>query len=104
MENAGTIVGQRALQWDLSMIEPGLLLRIGPTSDANSVLEFVMDPNRDRGDQYLVGERSTGMLKTFIFKSSMAKPPKNHNLFIFIFDIFHYMSRKSQSDFRNKHM
>lgn len=67
MENAGTIVGQRSLQWDLGMIEPGLLLRVGPTSDANSVLEFIMDPNHDRGDRYFVDEPSTGKLSFSIF-------------------------------------
>lgn len=60
LENAGTMVGQRSLQWDLSMIEPGLMLRVGPTSDANSMLEFVMDPDADRGDRYSVEDPSTG--------------------------------------------
>lgn len=60
MENAGTMVGQRSLQWDLSMIEPGLMLRVGPTSDANSMLEFVMDPDQERGDRYSIEEPSTG--------------------------------------------
>lgn len=60
LENAGTMVGQRSLQWDLNMIHPGLCLRVGPTSDSNSVLEFVMDPNKDRGDRYLMEEPSTG--------------------------------------------
>lgn len=60
MENAGTLVGQRSLQWDLSMVEPGLLLRVGPTADTNSVLEFVMDPNHDRGDRFHVEDPSTG--------------------------------------------
>lgn len=60
MENAGTMVGQRSLQWELSMIEPGLMLRVGPTSDANSMLEFVMDPDQDRGDRYSVEDPSTG--------------------------------------------
>lgn len=67
LENAGTLVGQRSLQWDLAMIEPGLVLRVGPTSDANSVMEFVMDPNHDRGDRYAVDEPSTGKLSFSIF-------------------------------------
>lgn len=60
MENAGTIVGQRSLQWDLDMIQPGLCMRIGPTTDSNSILEFVIDPHKDRGDRYLMEEPSTG--------------------------------------------
>lgn len=60
LENAGTIFGQRSLQWDLSSIQPGLCLRIGPTTDSNSMLEFVIDPALDRGDRYLSEEPSTG--------------------------------------------
>lgn len=65
LENAGTLVGQRSLQWDLSTIHPGLCMRIGPYSDSNSVLEFVVDPNMDRGmgDRYLVEEPSTGTVE-----------------------------------------
>lgn len=69
LENAGTIVGQRSLQWELSMIEPGLCMRVGPTADTNSVLEFVMDPTQDRGDRYSVDEPSTGNFR-FYFKST----------------------------------
>lgn len=67
LENAGTMVGQRSLQWDLGMVEPGLVLRVGPTADTNSVLEFVMDPNQDRGDRYAIDEPSTGKLSFSIF-------------------------------------
>lgn len=89
LENAGTLVGQRSLQWDLSMIEPGLLLRVGPTSDQNSVLEFVMDPHHDRGDRYHVEDPSTG--KTFILSNHQRKASRiqykqaiSHILHIFI--------------------
>lgn len=75
LENAGTIVGQRSLQWDLSVLQPGLCLRIGPTSDSNSILEFVMDPSLDRGDRYLSEEPSTGGYLQFIL---------NHNTFMFM--------------------
>lgn len=59
LENAGTILGKRSMQWDLAMIEPGLHLRVGPTLQADSVLEFTMDPVQDR-DRYLMEEPSTG--------------------------------------------
>lgn len=52
LENAGAVVGQRSLQWDLSVIQPGLCLRIGPSTESTSMLEFVMDPRHDRGDRY----------------------------------------------------
>lgn len=75
------------------MIEPGLMLRVGPTSDANSVLEFVMDPNHDRGDRYDIEAPSTGKLS--FSKSSKNKPHQytfSHTLFI-------CTSRKLKSDF-----
>lgn len=72
------MIGQRSLQWDLSMIEPGLCLRVGPTSQTNSVLEFVMDPNQDRGDRYSLDEPSTG---TFAFsKIQRCRAPKEKSL------------------------
>lgn len=60
LENAGAIVGQRTLQWDLSMIHSGLCLRIGPSASSNSLLEFVIDPSVGRGDRYMDDEHSTG--------------------------------------------
>lgn len=78
LESAGTLISQRALQWDLSVIEPGLMLRVGPTSDANSMLEFVMDPNQDRGDRYLVDEPSTGTVKLSF--SNFIKEPSRINV------------------------
>lgn len=60
LENAGAIVGQRTLQWDLGMIHSGLCLRIGPSASSNSLLEFVIDPNNERGDRYMEDEHSTG--------------------------------------------
>lgn len=56
------MLGKRSMQWDLAMIEPGLQLRVGPTLQADSVLEFTMDNVQDR-DRYLTEEPSTG---TFI--------------------------------------
>lgn len=81
LENAGTIVGQRSLQWDLSMLQPGLCLRIGPTSDSSSILEFVMDPSLDRGDRYLTEEPSTG---AYLSTLSVI----NQNRFFFIINNF----------------
>lgn len=60
LENAGAIVGQRSLQWDLGAVQPGLCLRIGPTPESSSMLEFIMDPNQDRGDRYVNEDPSTG--------------------------------------------
>lgn len=65
LENAGTVIGQRSLEWHLDKIHPGLMLRVGPTSDASSMLEFVMDSSQrfyDHNDGYIPEEQSTGKL------------------------------------------
>lgn len=90
------MVGQRSLQWDLSMIEPGLCLRVGPTSDANSVLEFVMDPTQDRGDRYSNDEPSTG---NFRFQLSdklyaLVKPPNHVNSIRILAESFTFVKNR----------
>lgn len=55
-------MGQRSLQWDMGTLYPGLMLRIGPAYDSNSVLEFIMDTNLERGDHRYNEEPSTGIL------------------------------------------
>lgn len=65
LENTGTVIGQRSLEWHLDKIHPGLMLRVGPTSDTNSMLEFVMDPSQrffDHTEGFLLDEPSTGRL------------------------------------------
>ncbi|XP_048486660.1 uncharacterized protein LOC105391597 [Plutella xylostella] len=65
IEDASNLISKRSLHWDMSMIYPGLTMRIGPTL-ANGVLEFVMDPKlKDRaynGQYQQHGEISTGRL------------------------------------------
>ncbi|KAH8295182.1 hypothetical protein KR018_008379 [Drosophila ironensis] len=43
LENAGAVMGQRSLEWHMDGLYPGLMFKIGPTADANSVAEFVLD-------------------------------------------------------------
>ncbi|KAH8359148.1 hypothetical protein KR093_004710 [Drosophila rubida] len=43
LENAGAVMGQRSLEWHMDALYPGLMFKIGPTADANSVAEFVLD-------------------------------------------------------------
>ncbi|XP_055850376.1 uncharacterized protein LOC129914950 [Episyrphus balteatus] len=47
MESAGALFSERSLQWRLDNIYPGLMFKIGPSADSNSVAEFVMDPKVD---------------------------------------------------------
>jgi hypothetical protein len=61
LENAGVIIGERTMQWDMGRLYPGLMLRVGPSIGANGVLEFVMDSTQDRDDRtFFVEEPSTG--------------------------------------------
>ncbi|XP_036234273.2 uncharacterized protein Osi10a [Bactrocera oleae] len=45
LENAGAVMGQRGLEWHMDAIYPGLMFKIGPTADTNSVAQFVLDPS-----------------------------------------------------------
>ncbi|XP_055383040.1 uncharacterized protein LOC129613119 [Condylostylus longicornis] len=65
LENAGVIISNRALQWDLNGIYPGLQLRIGPSADTTSVLEFALDPQVESNERnYLAEEPSTARILT----------------------------------------
>lgn len=62
LEGASAIISKRSMEWDMSTIHPGLMLRISPSSNGPGLLEFVMDSNQDR-DIYenLEREPSTGI-------------------------------------------
>lgn len=60
LENAGVVMSERSLQWDMSRVFPGLQLRVGPSA-TGGLLEFVMDPHStydERSQAYQ--EESTG--------------------------------------------
>ncbi|XP_030562939.1 uncharacterized protein LOC115764192 [Drosophila novamexicana] len=61
LENAGAVMGQRSLEWHMDAIYPGLMFKIGPTADANSVAEFVLDTGHDER-QFGFEDASTGRL------------------------------------------
>lgn len=61
LENAGAVISQRQLQWDMAIIYPGLKLKVGPTLGANGVLEFVLDPSAANDERtFHEHEKSTG--------------------------------------------
>ncbi|XP_062703019.1 uncharacterized protein LOC109411182 [Aedes albopictus] len=67
LENAGAVISQRQLMWDMGIIYPGLKLKIGPTLGANGVLEFVMDPTGGGGhndERTFFEEKSTARILT----------------------------------------
>jgi hypothetical protein len=43
LEATAQLVGKRSLRWDMSIIYPGLFMKIGPTINGDGVLEFVME-------------------------------------------------------------
>ena len=53
VDAASAYLAARSLRWDMSVLYPGLVMRVGPTLTASSgVLEFAMEPTRhytDRG-------------------------------------------------------
>ncbi|XP_034487631.1 uncharacterized protein LOC117791840 [Drosophila innubila] len=60
LENAGAVMGQRSLEWHMDAIYPGLMFKIGPTADANSVAEFVLDSGAHDERQFGYDDGSTG--------------------------------------------
>jgi len=47
LEATAELVGKRSLRWDMSVIYPGLFMKIGPTVNGAGVLEFVMEQGYD---------------------------------------------------------
>lgn len=65
LENAGAVMGERTLQWDMSRVFPGLQLRVGP-SISGGLMEFVMDPSTHYDERTsMFPEESTGELNSF---------------------------------------
>lgn len=60
LENAGAVMGQRSLEWHMDGLYPGLMFKIGPTADANSVAEFVLDGAGQGERQFGFEDPTTG--------------------------------------------
>jgi hypothetical protein len=43
LEATAELIGRRSLRWDMSVIHPGLFMRVGPTISGAGVLEFLME-------------------------------------------------------------
>ncbi|CRK87122.1 CLUMA_CG000857, isoform A [Clunio marinus] len=68
LENAGAVMSERSLQWDMSRFIPGLQLRVGP-SITGGLLEFVIDPNSqydERSHGYQEESTARIMTKKFV--------------------------------------
>eukprot|EP00099_Drosophila_melanogaster_P028066 NP_731058.1 osiris 10 [Drosophila melanogaster] len=64
LENAGAVMGQRSMEWHMDGLYPGLMFKIGPTADANSVAEFVLDGAAQGERQFGFEDPSTGRVLT----------------------------------------
>ncbi|XP_049547967.1 uncharacterized protein LOC125959199 [Anopheles darlingi] len=68
LENAGAVMAQRQMLWDMGIIYPGLKLKLGPTAGAVGILEFVLDPAAAQNDERsLFEEKSTARILTKSF-------------------------------------
>ncbi|XP_052863716.1 uncharacterized protein LOC128270357 [Anopheles cruzii] len=67
LENAGAVMAQRQMLWDMGMIYPGLKLKLGPTAGAVGILEFVLDPSAQNDERSLFEEKSTARILTKSF-------------------------------------
>jgi hypothetical protein len=43
LEATAELIGKRSLIWDMSVIHPGLFMKVGPTTNGAGVLEFVIE-------------------------------------------------------------
>lgn len=59
LENAGAVMGERTLLWDMSILHPGLQMKVGP-SLSGGLLEFILDPSHQYDDRSHAYEESTG--------------------------------------------
>ncbi|KAF5286529.1 hypothetical protein FQR65_LT12533 [Abscondita terminalis] len=50
------------MHWDMSVLYPGLAMRVAPSGSPGGVLEFVLDPHREALSQQSLKEASTGRL------------------------------------------
>uniref|UniRef100_A0A182YGJ2 Uncharacterized protein n=1 Tax=Anopheles stephensi TaxID=30069 RepID=A0A182YGJ2_ANOST len=66
-QNAGAVMAQRQLLWDMGIIYPGLKLKLGPTIGAAGLLEFVLDPSVQNDERSLFEEKSTARILTKSF-------------------------------------
>ena len=64
LDAASEFVGRRYLKWDMSAVQPGLYMKVGPMLDKSGHLEFAMEDGYQR---YPVRTVSTGKNKKKIF-------------------------------------
>lgn len=65
MENLGLILSKKIMRWNLNNIYPGLYLQLGPTSDTNSILGFIVDTNQENDENMQTGILINHCMKNF---------------------------------------
>lgn len=53
IEAASSLLSRRTFCWDLSILYPGLQMRIGPTFTGRGIIDFIMDPRRKSDERSL---------------------------------------------------
>ncbi|KAK5644798.1 hypothetical protein RI129_006098 [Pyrocoelia pectoralis] len=62
VDSVGDVFSRRSLKWDMSVLYPGLTMRVAPSSSPGGILEFVLDPHREALGQHSLKEVGTGRL------------------------------------------
>lgn len=62
MDSAAMFLERRALRWDLGLLYPGLVLRVGPTLSGSGMVEFVMDHRKRVDDRSLSTSKILNLL------------------------------------------
>ncbi|XP_022178634.1 uncharacterized protein LOC111039422 [Myzus persicae] len=53
IEAASSLLSRRTFCWDMSLLYPGLQMRIGPTYTGRGIIDFIVDPRRKFDDRSL---------------------------------------------------
>lgn len=53
IEAASSLLSRRTFCWDMSLLYPGLQMRIGPTYTGRGIIDFIVDSRRQFDDRSL---------------------------------------------------
>ncbi|XP_031349245.1 uncharacterized protein LOC116175309 [Photinus pyralis] len=62
VDSVGDVFSRRSMRWDMSVVYPGLSMRVAPSASPAGVLEFVIDPHREALAHHTLKEVGTGRL------------------------------------------
>ncbi|KAK4875563.1 hypothetical protein RN001_011985 [Aquatica leii] len=62
VDSIGYVFSRRSMHWDMSVLYPGLAMRVAPSGSPGGVLEFVLDTHREALSEHSLKESGTGRL------------------------------------------